>query len=148
MSSPIQKKDFLYYNFLENTRIYKQNKAYWARFVQQTLASYDIHPKPWLNQHYADGRPMQDGNPIYDALLGNGKAVRIIQIQPDNEEVLISAWIKQTESEEGTELEELVIHLQLTQKTRVAALTLLEKWVTTTNNTIMENFIQKVLDQV
>lgn len=148
MSSPIQKKDFLYYNFLENTTVYRQNEAYWTRFVQQTLASYNIHPQPWLNKHYADGSPMQDGNPIYDALLGNAKAVRIIQIQPEEEEVLISAWIKQTEHEEGDDLEELVIHLQLTKKTRVAALTLLDKWVTTSNNTIMENFIQKVLDQV
>lgn len=148
MGSPIQKKDFLYYNFLENTTIYKQNEAYWARFVQQVLAPYDIAPQPWLNKQFADGSPMQDGNPIYDALLGNGKAIRIIQIQPDEEDTLISAWIKQTENEEGADLEELVIHLQLTQKTRVAALSLLEKWVTTTDNTIMENFIQKVLDQV
>ena len=148
MGVPIQQKDFLYYNFLDNTTIYKQNEAYWTRFVQQTLAPHGIQPQTWLNKHYANGSPMQDGNPIYDALLGNGKAVRIIQIQPDGEEDLISAWIKQTENEEGADLEELVIHLQLTRRTRVAALSLIDKWVTTVEHTIMENFIQKVLDQV
>jgi hypothetical protein len=148
MGVPIQRKDFLYYNFLENTTIYRQNEAYWVRFVQQTLAPYGIQPQAWLNKQYADGSRMHDGNPIYDALLGNGKAVRIIQIQPDEEDDLISAWIKQTEDEEGADLEELVIHLQLTRKTRVAALSLIDKWVTTTEHIIMENFIQKVLDQV
>lgn len=148
MGVSVQRKDFLYYNFLENTTIYRQNEAYWVRFVQQTLAPYGIQPQAWLNKQYADGSQMHDGNPIYDALLGNGKAVRIIQIQPDEEDDLISAWIKQTEDEEGADLEELVIHLQLTKKTRVAALSLIDKWVTTTEHIIMENFIQKVLDQV
>ena len=148
MSSPVQKKDFLYQNFLKDNTVYRQNEAYWARFVQQTLQGHAITPSPWLNKYYGNGTPIYDGNPIYDALLGNGKALRIIQVAPDDSESLITAWLHQTEDEQGQDLEELVIHLQLTKKTRVAALILVEKWVTTTDTTIIETFIDKTLDQL
>ncbi|MGH1339235.1 MAG: hypothetical protein ACRBFS_24165 [Aureispira sp.] len=148
MSSPIQKKDFLYPNFLNDSVVYRQNEAYWARFVQQSLEAYTIHPIPWLNKSYGDGTPMYDGNPIYDALLGKNKALRVIQVAPESDALLLSAWIHQTEDEQGEGLEELVVHLQLTKKTRIAALALLEKWVTTDDRTIMETFIDKTIDQL
>lgn len=147
MSLPNQNNHFLYQNFLNNPVIYQQNEAYWARWVQQTLAPYDIQPEPWLNKQYGDGSPMQDGNPIYDALLGNGKALRIIQVAPGSEEGLITAWINLTEDVEGEQLEELVLHLQLTRATRKTALSLLERWVASVDSALMEDYIQEVLEQ-
>lgn len=146
MSLYNKNEDFLYQNFLNNTVVYKQNEAYWARLVQQALAPYDIQPKPWLNKYYGDSSPMQDGNPIYDALLGNGKAIRIIQVAPDSEDVLISAWLNTTEQEEGEDLEELVVHLQLTKATKRVTLLLLERWVATEDRKAMEAFIDATLD--
>lgn len=146
MSLYNKNKDFLYQNFLNNATVYKQNEAYWARLVQQTLAPYDIQPKPWLNKYYGDGSPMLDGNPIYDALLGNGKALRIIQVAPDSEDVLISAWMNTTEKEEGEDLEELVVHLQLTKATKAVTLLLLERWLVTEDKKAMEAFIESTLN--
>ena len=68
-----------------------------------------------------------DGNPIFEAVVGNQRAVRIIQQAPESDELNISAWIDQREVN-GKILKELVIDLELTEESQAKTLQLLGIW--------------------
>jgi hypothetical protein len=74
MSKLITNNNFLYPTFLEDPKVYQQVEAYWKTQISELLAPQQIIPKSWLNKHYGNGEPIREGNPIYDTLLGNGKA--------------------------------------------------------------------------
>lgn len=65
------------------------------------------------------------------ALKGKKRAVRVIQIDPNEmENILITAWMDTIELEEGqAAVDELVIYTVLTVETKVKCLVLIEEWV-------------------
>jgi hypothetical protein len=129
MSSTTNHK-VLYGNFLKDQRLYGQVESYWNRHVLEVLNGMSISPKKWIENTYANGRKIRNGNPIYNAILNPGRAVRIIQEAP--EEVYtgmeIEAWLDNTQDIDGNELKELVISLELTKETKNLAIQLIKYW--------------------
>jgi hypothetical protein len=119
----------LYANFLESKSVYSLNAHYWSRLLQRvTNAKKMSVQNNVLTTTFNNGRPFFDGNPIFDALIDNKKAIRIIQEQPDSSELNINAWVEETEIH-GHTVEELVINLELTKESQVIAKKLLEYWL-------------------
>ena len=120
---------YLFKEFLQNKRIYALNKTYWRNQVAKTAPGRKealIHNH--LQTSFANGQPMQDGNPIYSAFSKPLKrAVRIIQQMPGAKDSPFSAWVKETEFN-GQDIQELVIDLQLTPETKAKALQLIHIW--------------------
>ena len=99
-----------------------------------------------MTNEFANGNKIYDGNPIYSAKVLEKKAIRIIQEEPESDTLQIAAWVEDTEDENGNEIEELVISLELTRKTRELALELIQQWVLkTTTKTQMDSFIEQTL---
>jgi hypothetical protein len=115
----------LFKNLLENKRVYSLNVRYWSRLLHRvTDAKRMSIQENVLTRTFNDGSRFYDGNPIFDAIIDNKKAIRIIQEQPDSNELNISAWIDNTEIY-GQRLEELVINLELTKESQAIAKDLL-----------------------
>jgi hypothetical protein len=147
MVAVVREKDFLYKNFLVKKTIYNQNESYWERYVRNALEPKVIEHEFWLENEYANGTKIYDGNPIYSAKLQNRKAIRIIQEEPESDTRQIAAWVEETEDEHENKIEELVISLELTRDTRKLALDLIKTWA---SNTIsmkkMQSLIAKKID--
>ncbi len=101
----------------------------------------------WLNTTYCNGKKFYNGNPIFNGLFKEkNKAVRIIQEEPENEDISISAWIDKIELEADT-IYELVISLELSKESKAIAESLIKAWITDDlNNEEMENCINEKLD--
>lgn len=80
----------------------------------------------WLTTRFADGTPMEDGNPIASAIHPEmGRAVRIIQHQAASPE--ITGWVAKAQTGEG-DVDELVIDLQATAETVERAIAAIVVW--------------------
>lgn len=128
MVALVREKDFLYKNFLVKKIIYNQNESYWKRYVRDALSPEVIENESWLENEYANGTKIYDGNPIYSVKLQNKKAIRIIQEEPESDTRQIAAWVEETEDEHKNRIEELVISLELTRDTRKLTLELIKEW--------------------
>lgn len=103
-----------YYRFLKDNAIYDENaRLYEDLFKRLVTPDYSA----WANVNFRNGEPIRLGNPIFSAYLKDESiAVRVVQIERDEDSQLLSCWIKN----EPFELEghkEMVIMLQLTQNT-------------------------------
>ena len=64
------------------------------------------------------GNEFYDGNPIYNFKVDKlNKGVRIIQEEPEESSIQLSAWIEETELANGKTIDELVINMELTKET-------------------------------
>jgi hypothetical protein len=119
----------LYANFLEDKAVYSLNAHYWSRLLQRVtnVKKMSIQENV-LTTAFNNGSHFFDGNPIFDALIDNRKAIRIIQEQADSSELNINAWIEETEVY-GQKVDELVINLELTQESKTIAEKLIEYWL-------------------
>jgi hypothetical protein len=118
----------LYSNFLEDKNVYALNMSYWSRQLHRVVNAEKMPiQENLLTMICNDGYHFYDGNPIYDAIVGN-RAVRIIQERPDSDELNISAWIDQREVN-GQLIDELVIDLELTEESQAKAFSLLSAWL-------------------
>jgi len=121
---------YLYKDFLEKKEVYILNVAYWERIFNKILKSYEILFKSWLNTTFVDGTQFFDGNPIFHALFENQqKGIRIIQEEPKSDHLEISAWIEETENQEGSTIQELVIVLELSKESELIVKELIKAWV-------------------
>jgi hypothetical protein len=146
MVAVVKEKDFLYKNFLVKKVIYNQNESYWKRYVKKALEPKVIEHESWLKNQYANGTKIYDGNPIYSAKLQDGKAIRIIQEEPESETRQITAWMEETEDEHENKVEELVISLELTRDTRKLALELIIVWASNISMKKMLSLIEEKID--
>lgn len=122
------KNKILFENFLTDKRVYHLNQNFWKNSVRNHLKKEKVKSENWLNDRYANGQKMYDGNPIYSLLLDAQKAVRIIQEEPECTSPEISAWIKATEDDQQNIMQELVIVLELSNKTKQVALDFIRNW--------------------
>jgi len=119
----------LFKNFLEDQNVYILNVSYWQKTVKKILAESDRQNtrfKEYLNTSFANGTPFLDGNPIFNAVFENNKAIRIRQEEPESNEVVIAAWLDQVEDET---IPELVIALELSKESKQIADDLIKAWI-------------------
>jgi len=139
---------FLFADFLTDPKIYALNQGFWTAQLRSKLPHETLEKEHLYQMHFANGKKIYDGNPIYSALLKNQKSVRIIQKQPESERPEIKAWIHNTESD-GIEIQELVISLELSYITKSVAMTLIAAWSKSEGDKKwMEGFIREKLGTV
>ncbi|PHN01669.1 hypothetical protein [Flavilitoribacter nigricans] len=135
---------FLYADFLENKREYNLAQAFWNRLLTSLLREYGYTYTPYINQ-MQNGEKEYDGNPIFSAFIPEiERAIRIIQVSPDEEGDDISAWIDDIELGRKTKTKktkELVLDLKLSKEAKMLARDLIKRW-------IMNQFDDATLDQL
>lgn len=118
----------LYQNFLENKKIYNLTQAAWGRVLTSLLKDFDYTHSPYLNDR-RNGKKEYDGNPIFNAYIPEIKrAVRIIQVSPEEEGDDISGWIDNIQLKDK-ETKELVLDLKLTKEAKQQARQLISAWI-------------------
>ena len=141
---------FLYKDFLEDKRIYNLHVGYWRRYLRRVLRHRGDLVFDWMNTSFGNGTHFYDGNPIITVLLKNDrKALRIIQEEPETDEVQIGAWLGDIEHE-GMCYKELVISLELSKETKRIAQKIIERWIGNANlsSSKMSIFIDQVLSDL
>jgi hypothetical protein len=132
----------LYPDFLENKNVYSLNVEHWSRLLHSVTDARRMSVEEnTLTTTFNNGNYFFDGNPIFDAVVANRRAIRIIQQAPENDELNISAWIDQREVN-GKLLGELVIDLELTEESQAKALSLLSVWFA------FEPFFDGIMDDI
>jgi len=123
-------KKFLFEGFLQEKLIYRVCQAYWGVRVEELFYKYKIaNAKPYLKTTFADGTDFFNANPIVNYYVESlARSVRIIQEEPNPNDLEISAWIDEFETE-TFKTKELVISIQLTSYTERVALDLIKKWI-------------------
>lgn len=138
----------LFKNFLEDKNVYILNISYWQKTVTKILAESHRQNTPfkeYLNTSFANGTQFLDGNPIFNAVFEKpNKAIRIIQEEPESNEVVIAAWLDQVEKENKTTIPELVIALELSKESQKIADYFIEAWIA--ENVDVEK-MQRLIDQ-
>lgn len=123
---------FLYADFLENKRAYNLAQGYWSRLISSLLKKHGYTYIPYINQ-MQNGKKEYDGNPIFSAFIPEiERAIRIIQVSPDEEGDDITAWIDDIDLDgkiEAGKTEELVLDLKLSKEAKMLAKDLIEKWI-------------------
>ncbi len=125
----------LFKNFLSNPYEYELAVKYWRELCDQILCvnRQQNQWKPWLNIHFADGTPFQDGNPIYNLISeGKCKGLCIIQEEPNTDDVEISAWMDtfgDYGNGEEDSIKELVIVCALSNESVKIASSLIKAWI-------------------
>jgi hypothetical protein len=104
-------------NFADNPGNYSKLKSFWKDVVKEVIGN---ERDGYVNNFYANGKEILDGNPIYTALLRNEKGIRIIQLEVDPDEPMFVSWTNKVTIHDH-EIEELVISLQLTFETYLEA---------------------------
>ncbi len=118
----------LYQNFLEDKNIYNLAQASWGRVLASLLKDFDYTHSPYLNDRQ-NGKKEYDGNPIFNAYIPEIKrAVRIIQVSPEEEGDDISGWIDNIQLK-NKNTKELVLDLKLTKEAKQRARQLISAWI-------------------
>lgn len=121
------KNKILYQNFLEDRRIYNLNRGYWKKILKSL--NQEAKSFPLYNEHFNNGTPFYDGNPMISAAFPSlQKSVRIIQEEVETIEGEITAWVEEVEHEDGV-LQELVLSLELSRLTAKIAKKILHGWI-------------------
>lgn len=135
---------FLFKDFLADPKVYALNQGFWTKQIRSKFSPL-LERENLEETHFANGRKMYDGNPIYSALLKHHKAIRIIQEEPESEHSQISAWVNQTEAN-GEKIDELVIVLELSDISKSLAMDLISAWLKSERDKKwMENYIVEKL---
>src|SRR5437763_16907478 len=98
-------------NFLDNPDLYEDLEHFWLYEISKITKG---HLHAWTGNEYANGKKIYDGNPIFSFWQPNKrKAIRIIQneINPIRADLL--CWMKKAFDQEGNQVSELAIALQL-----------------------------------
>lgn len=124
--------NILYADFLTNKRAYNLAQGSWNRLLKNLLKSYGYSHTPYINQ-IQNGKKDYSGNPIFSAFVPEiKKAIRIIQVSPEEEGDDISAWIDAIElgkKFKNQKTEELVLDLKLSRASKKTAKKLIDKWI-------------------
>ena len=118
---------FLYADFLENKRTYNLAQGAWKRLFSSLLQEHGYTYTPYINQTQ-NGKKEYDGNPIFSAFIPEiSRAIRIIQVAPDEDGDDISAWIDDIELKGKTK--ELVLDLKLSKTAKLTAIDVIKAWL-------------------
>ena len=151
----------LFPTFLEDPRVYRLAQAWWRRLFDRLFADQGISYQPFYKKTTATGKPLYDGNPIFDAYFPTRhKLVRILQFVPEPGDRLLTAWVDEVPVEmmeealrpspadrgrEGEAVKELVIVVALTQKSIDWLEDLFKEWVIHNRKTEeMQSFLEKI----
>ena len=122
----------LYKDFLDNKRVYNLAQASWRRLLNSLLKDFGYTHAPYLND-LVDGKKEYDGNPIFNAYIPEIKrAIRIIQVSPQEEGEDISAWIDDIELKQKSrtkKTKELVLDIKLSKEARSIATEIIKEWI-------------------
>lgn len=121
---------YLFPNFLKDNLEYEICKGYWNAKIEYLFKKNGISVfTPYLNTTFANGQEMYNGNPMVNFYIKDrNKAIRIVQEEPETDNIEISAWTNGTEIN-NQEITELVICLELSPETELIAFDFLEKWI-------------------
>ena len=123
-------KKYLFINFLKEKLIYQTCRDYWEIKANELFTRNRLlGAKPYLNTKFGDGTDFYNGNPIINYYFSSlGKAIRIIQEEPNPKDLEIAAWIDKFETDD-LKANELVISIQLTLYSEKIAFDLIKKWL-------------------
>lgn len=123
-------KRYLFEGFLEEKTIYQVCRIYWEVRLEDFFNKHKITGfQTYLNTTFCDGTDFMNGNPMVNyAIKQQERAVRIIQELPNPNDLEITAWLDEFETEDKN-LSELVISLQHTPDSEKIAFELIEKWL-------------------
>ncbi|PWN69315.1 hypothetical protein C1631_014770 [Chryseobacterium phosphatilyticum] len=94
-------------NFLKSKEDYNLAKSFWNDVLWNINSDF----KEYVINQYRNNEEIIDGNPIFSALYGNHKAIRIIQNPTTIQEPIFTSWINKTAIGQNNVIE-LVIMLQ------------------------------------
>lgn len=121
---------YIFKDFLDNKEIYKKNVALWESIVNELLKPERYDFEAYIATSDGFGNEFYDGNPIYNFKVDKlNKGVKIIQEEPDEGSVQLSAWIEETELANGDIIDELAINLELTKETIFLTIDLINAWI-------------------
>jgi hypothetical protein len=125
--------EYLYPKFLNDTQEYARSQALWQEkwdSLIRRVRQQDLWTTPWVNTTYVNGRPFQDGNPIFSAVCPSRHlAIRVIQLEPAGDPRELEFWTDTFGEGEPQPIKELVISCVLTQQTLSLADDLISQWV-------------------
>ena len=105
-------------NFLTDKNIYSENVGLYKKLIHKITNEITSE---WMITKFANGADIADGNPIYSTFIENKKiAIRIIQTEIDINKPIFNAWINKNPFE-MTDVDELVISMQLRMRRRCCA---------------------------
>lgn len=120
----------LYKNFLKDKNEYKNAEMYWEKLFQEIFSQTNIESYKRLKYSFSNGEEFLDGNPITDRYFPKSKkAIRIIQQEITTNSIKLDAWIGKLEIEEGIEILELVISLELSEESAEIVKRLVDEWI-------------------
>ncbi|MBI9039517.1 MAG: hypothetical protein JEY97_15420 [Bacteroidales bacterium] len=121
---------YLFPDFLKEKIVYQTCRLFWQVKIEDFLEKNKItNAKPYLNTTFSNGYDFFNGNPIVNYYIENlGKAIRIIQEEPNRDAIKLSAWIDDFETD-NMEAKELVISIQLTPDSENLTFDFISKWV-------------------
>lgn len=136
----------LFKNFLESEQAYKKNIDFWKTIVYTLLSVENLTFRNYVATQKQDGSLYMDGNPIFSFKIDNSnRAVRIIQEEIETNKVEFSAWLNKLSLADESEVDELVISMELSNESVLLAIELINAWII--NNfpkNKMEKFIKKL----
>src|SRR4051812_36610846 len=121
--------------FLSDSKLYQQTMKQWDSLVRNVIKDEDNY-RTWLNNKTVNGTLLMDGNPIYSLIRkDNSKALRILQDEPRSKYPYMHVWHEVFDKgEDGDNIPVLVITLELSHKTKMESLHLIEMWFNEDNN--------------
>lgn len=136
----------LFKNFLDSEQEYEQNIDFWKTIVYTLLSVENMTFQDYVATKKEDGNLYMDGNPIFNFKIDNSnRAVRIIQEEIETDKIEFSAWINRLSLTDDSEVDELVISMELSNESVLLTIELINAWII--NNfprTKMEKFIKKL----
>ncbi len=121
---------YIFKDFLDNKKVYKKNIEFWKSIISKLLKSEKFSFDEYIARSDGFGNEFYDGNPICNFKIDKlNKGVRIIQEEPEENSIQLSAWIEEAELVNGKIIDELVINLELTRETIFIAVDLINAWI-------------------
>lgn len=141
-------KKYLFEGFLNDKKVYQVCKMYWETKLEELFSLNKIEEfNPYLNTKFGDGTDFFNANPIVNYRINKlGRGIRIIQEEPNPDDLKVAAWIDEFETDLNKTVE-LVISIQLNPSTEKIAFDLITKWVVDVfPKDKMEKFIELKLE--
>jgi hypothetical protein len=126
--------DYLFPHFLSDPQEYEQAESLWRerwRDLLRRVGQEGLWDVPWSNVYFANGTPMQSGNPIFSAISPRRKlAIRVIQLEASDNPKEFYVWTDTFAEGSPESAKELVISCVLTPETLNQAVELMRQWIT------------------
>jgi len=115
---------------LKGKQEYSKNVFFWHNIITNLLLPEKIEFEDYIATDDGFGNKFYDGNPIYNFKIDRlNKGIRIIQQEPEQSSIHLSARISEIELTDGKKLDELVINLELTIESFFIVIDLINAWI-------------------